>query len=185
MSDPKTLAAPFHYWKPRLYVGLFMLVLAFIGLIITEVRQDGAWDYWRVICIIFAVLSISLHIFLRKREMVSYLGTIWHEVFHWLGLMLCVTIISVMVEVGILGRFISSITILMLLALTTYLAGIYMEVTLVFVGIMLGLFTLGLSVVSAYFYPAVIPLSLIAAVVLWIYLKRKHVHHNAKNKDTP
>lgn len=185
MSELKNLAAPFHHWKPRLFVGLIMIILAFLGLIITEIKQDGAWEYWRVLCVIFAVLSISLHIFLRKREMVTYFGTIWHEVLHWLGLFLCVTIISVMVEVGFLARFVSSITVLMLLALTTYLAGIYMEVTLVFVGIMLGLFTLGLSVVSAYLYPALIPLSLLAMIALWIYLKRKHSHHKTKNEDAP
>lgn len=183
MNDTPSLSAPYHHWKARLYVGLTMLGLAFLGLIITEVRQDGAWYYWRALCVIFALLSMGLHFFLRKKETVSYMGTLWHEIFHWLGLLLSVTALSIMVDVGIFGRFLSSIVVVMLLALTTYLAGVYMEVTLIFVGFLLGLFALGLSIVSAYLYPIVIPLTILSGIALWIYLKRKHIHH--QKRETP
>ena len=180
MDDTKKISPPFHYWKARLYVGIVMLILSFFGLIVTELKQDGAWYYWRCLCVVFAALSIGLHLYLRKREQVSFLGTIWDEIFHWLGLFLAVIIISVMVEVGIIGRFLSSITVLMLLALTTYLAGIYMEITLVFVGLLLGALALGLSIVSAYLYPIVIPITALLGISLWIYLKRKYLHHKEK-----
>jgi len=177
MDDTKKSFPPFHHWKVRLYVGILMLILSFLGLIVTELKQDGAWYYWRCLCVVFAILSIGLHWYLRKTEQVSFLGTIWHEIFHWLGLFLAVIIISIMVEVGMIGRFLSSISVLMLLALTTYLAGIYMEITLVFVGLLLGILALGLSVVSAYLYPIVIPVTALLGLSLWIYLKRKHLHH--------
>lgn len=175
---------PFHYWKVRLYTALFMICLSFLGLIITEIRQEGAWHYWRILCLLFAIISISLHVFLRRHEKVSYIGTIWHEILHWLGLLLAVCILSVMVDIGILGRFLSSIAVMILLALSTYLAGIYMDVTLLFVGIFLGLFSLGLSFVSAYLYPALIPVVLIGAAVLWFYLRKKHRQHQDTTKGT-
>ena len=177
MDEPKKIFPPFHHWKARLYIGLLMILLSFFGLIVTELKQDGAWYYWRGLCVVFALLSIGLNWYLRKREQLSFLGTIWHEMFHWLGLFLAVIVISIMVEVGIIGRFLSSISVLMLLALATYLAGIYMEITLVFVGFLLGILALGLSVVSAYLYPIVIPLTALLGVSLWIYLKRKNLHH--------
>ena len=173
----------YHFLKLRFFISCLMIALAFVGLVVTELRQDGAWNYWRFLCIVFAIISIGMNFFLRKKEKVSFLATFWHELFHWLGLLFTVTIVSVMVEVGILGRFLSSITVLTLLALSTYLAGVYTDITLAFVGIVLALFTLGLSVVSAYLYPAIIPLILIMGLLFWIYLKRKHKHHNIENKE--
>jgi hypothetical protein len=183
MSQTQKPLHPFYHWKARLFTALFMIVLSFTGLIVTEIKQDGAWYYWRGLCIVFALLSISLHLFLRAKESVSYFGTIWQEVFHWLGLLFSVAIISVMVEVGIIGRFVSSIAVLLLLALTTFLAGIYMDITFVFVGVFLGLFALGLAIVSIYLYPIVIPLTVIGVFILWLFLKRKHKSHQQNLKE--
>lgn len=176
---------PFHYWKVRLYTALLMIALSLLGLIITEVKQEGAWHYWRVLCLLFAIISISLHVFLRRRESISYMGTILHEILHWAGLLLAVCILSLMVDIGILGRFLSSIAVMILLALSTYLAGVYMDVTLIFVGIFLGLFALGLSVVSAYLYPALIPIICLGGFALWLFLRKKHFSHKDQTKGTP
>jgi len=160
-----------------------MIALAFIGLVYTELKQDGAWNYWKFLCIVFAAISIGMNCFLRRKENVSFLGTFVHEIFHWAGLLFFVTIISVMVEVGIIGRFLSSIIILTLLAMSTYLAGVYTDISLAFVGVILGIFAIGLSLVSAYLYPAIIPVVLILGFLFWMYLKRKHKHHNNENKE--
>lgn len=184
MTHSSERQAPFHHWKARLFIGILMISLSFLGLVITEIKQDGAWNYWRFLSAVFAILSISLHLFLKRKESVSFLASFWHEVFHWLGLLLSVSVISIMVEVGILGRFVSSISVIMLLALTTYLAGIYTDITLIFVGVFLGLFAAGLSIVSAYLYPIVIPLIFIGIIVLWVLLKKKHVYHKSKTEDT-
>ena len=173
---------PFHFWKLRLYTGFFLIVLSFLGLIITEVKQDGAWHFWQVLCLLFATISIGLHFFLRKQESASYIATITHEIFHWLGLLLAVSILSIMVNIGIMGRFLSSIAVMLLLALSTYLAGIYGDITFVFVGVILGLFALGLSFVSAYLYPALIPLVVVAGGLLWFYLRKKHAYHKNNEK---
>ncbi len=69
---------------------------------------------------------------------------------------------------------------MLLLALSTYTAGIYMDATLLFVGIVLGLFVLGLSMISVYLYPALLVIVPVGCIALGIYLKKKHTQH----KDT-
>jgi hypothetical protein len=161
-----------------------MIALAFIGLIFTELKQDGAWNYWRFLCIIFAMISIGMNFFLRRKEKVSFLAAFVHEIFHWAGLLFFVTIISIMVEVGIIGRFLSSITILTLLAMSTYLAGVYTDISLAFVRVVLRYFCdrtfarISVSVSSNYTY-----CFNSGFFIFWMYLKRKHKHHNNENKE--
>lgn len=177
MRDREKIVPPFHYWKIRMGIGLCMIILAFVGLIVTELHQDGAWHYWRSLCLIFAALTIGMNFFLRRKEAHDFYGTLWHEILHWLGLLLAVTVVSIMVEVGIAGRFTSSITVVLLLALSTYLAGVYTDGTLLFVGLIIGGFAFGLSIISAYLYPVLIPMTAIILGCLLLYLKRQHRRH--------
>ena len=57
-----------HPWKSRFIVSIILLVLAFLGLIITDVTKDGGWIYWRIITPIFAIVSLWLSWYLRKRN---------------------------------------------------------------------------------------------------------------------
>ena len=180
MKDKQNLPLLFKYWKVRVYVGCIMILSAFSGLIFSEIKKDASWNYWRILCVLFAVCSVGLNTFIRKMEKVSFLGNLWHEIFHWLGLIVCLGILSIMVNVGVLDKFQSSIAILMLLALTSYIAGIYTDITLAFVGGSIAVIALGLTVVSAYLYPVLVPLIFLLGFSLWLYLRKKHIH-NDKN----
>ncbi len=114
-------------WKARSITGCLLLILAFIGLIITDVRHDGGWFYWRLLIPVYAIASLWLSWYLRKKNHGLGLKLIWQELLHWLGLVLAVLLLSSLVNIGIIGRFEAGLIILIMLALTTFLAGIYTE----------------------------------------------------------
>ncbi len=162
-----------HSWRIRLYVGIAMFLLAAIGVILTNIQRDGAWDYWRIVSIVFALLSLSMSGYFRRRKWTESIITLWHEVLHWAGLVFSILLLSSIVNLGIIGRYEASLQILMLLALATYLAGVYIDMMFLFLGGMLGLFAIGLSLMSVYLYSVVLPIAVLIMIVFFRYIRKK------------
>lgn len=166
-----------HSWKLRVCVGLIMLILGFIGMIVTDISKDGSWRYWRDISGVFAVLSLSLSIYLKKMGWKKAIFTLWHEIFHWLGLFLTIATVNYFVTIGVMGSFQAGLVALSLLAFAIYLAGVYIEPTFIPVGIVLGIFAAGSALFAAYIYSIILPLTALAALaVIWIIYRIRKAH---------
>ena len=74
---------PAHPWKARLSVGIIMLALAFLGMIVTDVRTVGGWDYWKWMVPVYAILALWLSWYVKRKQQTVSPITIWHEVLHW------------------------------------------------------------------------------------------------------
>lgn len=153
-----------HAWVARAIVGSLMLVLAFVGLVLTQIERTAAWDYWRGVAVGYALLSLSLSWYMRARGLRASLFTIWHEVWHWAGLLAAIYLTTIFLKIGFFARFPASVIVITLLALATFLAGVYIEPTFVVMGIILGLLGLSVAYVEVYLYNVIIP----AAVVLMV-----------------
>ena len=156
----------------RLCIGLLMLALSFIGLMISNTSENGAWIYWRAMVFVFAVLSIFLSWYLRSKQRVNMPSTIWREVVQWVGLGLAVYLISIFVNVGVIGQFQAGLMTLTLLALNTFTTGIYVEATFLAIGVALGLFALAAAIFIKYVYTIMLPIT-IGVVLLLIWISRK------------
>ena len=75
-----------HPFKPRMICGLLMLALGFIGVVVTDIKKNGAWEYWRILAIVYALISLGLSWHLKKQGWKTTILTIWHEIAHWAGL---------------------------------------------------------------------------------------------------
>ena len=160
--------------KIPLILGGIMLLLGFIGLILTDMFKDGAWIYWQFVVCIFALLSLGYNLYSKGKEWRSTLYTFWHELLHWVGLFLCLVILSFMVKIGILSRFVASLEILILLALTTYLIGVYFDKVFIGIGIVLGLFAATIALFEQFLYLITIPLIIVAlGLIFWVARQRK------------
>ena len=166
-----------HPWRARMMVGLFMLILAFVGLIITDTSKEGAWEYWRAMTPVYALLSIGLSLHLRKNTEISLKTEVWQEILHWLGLIGAVYLISAFVNMGLIGRFEAGLVILVLLSLATFLAGIYHDFIFFIVGSLLAAFSLGAAFLNEYLWSIMLPITLIAAVIM-AYLVYRNFHQN-------
>ena len=164
---------PHHPWRARLIIGLSMLLLAFIGLIVTDLMQDGAWIYWRVMVPVYAIMSIGLSWYLRRGKNHITVATIRHEVLHWAGLIAGVYLVSMFVNMGIVGRFEAGLEVLIMLALTTFIAGVYHDYIFLILGVLLGLFVAGAAFFTEYLYTVMLPLTIFAALVM-VWLIHRH-----------
>ena len=169
-----------HPWKARFIVGFIMIVVAFVGLVLSNLSEKISWEYWRITAALFAVLSIWLSAYLRKKTDSFSFTTIVREIFHWIALILGVLLFSLFVKVGIMGRFEAGIAILTTLSLVLFLAGIYIDPSFIVIGIILGLFSAGAAYMASYLYTIILPFAILAIGVLFlfVYFKRKHKHHS-------
>ena len=153
-----------------------MLLLAFLGMVITDVRTTGGWDYWKWMVPVYAILALWLSWYVRRQTQVASPITLWHELLHWIGLFLAVFLVSILVQLGTISRFIAGIFDLILISLAVFLAGIYVESTFILIGIILGIFALLTAFLVQYLYAFIVPLiaagALITAITAWISHKK-------------
>lgn len=163
---------PRHPWKARLSVGITMLVLAFLGMVVTGARTEGGWDYWKWVVPIYALLALWLSWYVHREQQTIRPITLWHEALHWLGLICAIFLVSHLVKLGTISRFIAGIFHLILLSLSVFLAGIYIESIFLLIGVILAIFALLTSILVEYMYSLVVPIILagilITALSIWI-----------------
>ena len=167
---------PSHPWKVRLLVGIIMLTLAIIGMAVTDIRTAGGWDYWKWMVPIYAILALWLSWYVKRQQQKVTPVLFWHEVLHWVGLICAIFLVSYLVHLGTISRFVAGVFQLILLSLAVFLAGVYIETTFIVIGLALGAFALMTAAFVQYVYALIIPI-VIAAVainvmVVW-YLHKK------------
>src|SRR3972149_3450015 len=169
----KSFSFSHHPFKARFFTGLFMILLAFIGLIVTEVKKDGGLDYWIVVSVLYVFSSLFLSWYLRHKEESHAVALIWHEIFHWFGLLLSVYLVTELVRIGMLNRFAASLVVVTLLGLSTFLAGVYIEKTFLLIGLLMGGIVVLIAFLTEYIYFFSIPLALVLIGLLFFFSRRR------------
>ncbi len=174
---------PKHPFRARALVALIMLALAFVGLVITDIRRDGALTYWQIMVPVFALLCLGLSLYIRRTITVIRPISIWHEVLHWVGLGASVALVWFYVHLGTIGRFEAGLFVLTLLALTTFLVGIYVDYSFLVIGIMLGFFAGAAAFVEEYLFSVMLPLTVLVGVGLYYLIRHRHKKHQAGHNE--
>lgn len=164
-----------HPWTARFVVGIIILLLTFIGLILTNMKASGAWQFWQIATIIIALLALGLSFYLKHMKAISTPALLWHEILHWLGLIGSVYIMSIYVDIGIISPFLGTLGVITLIAQAVFLAGIYIESTFLFIGIVLGLFAISIAWMETHIFLLIVPILIIAIVALGLFMRRKHL----------
>jgi len=162
-----------HHLRVKLIIGLIILGLAFIGLTLSHIRPNYGWIYWNLTIPIFALLCLFLSWYLRHKSCILPHKTIWHEIVQWVGLSLAVGLIFTFVHLDWMKRFEAGWIILTLLSLNIFITGIYVELTFLIIGIVLGLFTLGAALLIQHLYTIMLPITIVMVILLvWVAKKR-------------
>ena len=164
-----------HPWEAKIAVAILMLALAFLGMITTDIHSTGGWDYWRWVVPVYALLALWLSWYVKRKTQVLSPITLWHELFHWAGVILAVFLVTCFVNLGSLSRFNAGLFDLTLLALGIFLAGVYIESTFILIGLILGLFAYMAAFVAQYLYAFLIPIFVagVAIIALTIWLSHR------------
>lgn len=164
------------HWKIRLFLTVFMLILAFIGLIITysvSIESPISWYAWLIIGPIYAILAIVLAIYFRKNKNDLAFG-VWHEIIHWIAFIVALFVLHVYVHTGLVGKFEGGLFILDILAFSVLISGIYLDATFLVVGIVLTIFALLVSILTKYLaIILIVVVILIAATITFFMIRRK------------
>ena len=167
------------HMKARMVVSLILLVLSAFGVLVTDFAPNFAWNYWIYVIPLFAILCIWLTWLVSRNHEVRGV-TIWHEILHWVGLMLAVYIVSVVVHSGIISFLVGGVFILTLLALTMFLAGVHFDAMYFVIGIILGAMAIVTTLLVKYLIFILIPVIIIVAILFYWRFR-----HNRKSVSMP
>lgn len=167
-------------WKARFAVGIVMLVLAFFGMVITDVYKGGSWDYWKWVVPVYALLALWLSIYVKKKKETYSPRVLVNEALHWSGLIGTIFLTSYFSGLGLMSRFEVGIIHLVLISLAVFLAGIYIESIFLFIGLCLAAFAFLAAVFVEYIYAIAIPVLAGCAILfgIWVWISHRNAHSN-------
>jgi hypothetical protein len=167
-------------FKARLIIAALMLALAFICLILLDFHSHAFWFYIKIMCGCYAILSIWLNWFVNRNNRAMTIISIWHQILHWIGLLIMIYIVSTLVSSGMLNSSQAAMVTLILLAFSIFIAGVYTDATFMLIGLTLSAFAIGAALVKSYAPLILSPIIAIAAlaILLLLYLQRRKEQKN-------
>jgi len=164
-----------HHWKAHIIVALFLVIISFVGMFVTNFFQSVAWFYWDFMIPVFALLCIVLSWLDATGHHLDGV-TLLHEILHWASILATIYLVSVFVHYGIVSHIDAGLFVLTLLALGTFLAGVYINKTFYFISVAQALFILA----TLLFIKYLIIISVILIVILLVFLFIRYRHAKAK-----
>ncbi len=162
------------HFKARIFVFGAMLVMGFIGLVIMDLHHKSFWLYAQITSVVFALLSIWLYWYIDRTSETEMIATIWHQILHWVGLLILIYLTTFFVSTGIMGTTQAGLMSITLLALSVFLAGVYTDPMFLLIGITLGIFAVGAAMVQAYLSVIMVPVIIVVAIAIYVIL---HIQH--------
>ena len=145
-------------WKIRLGVLCTMLVLALVGMGLTQSSESGAWEYWLFVVVVYAALGLWKSTRRAKQTGQSISKSILRELTHWGMLIGFLAVLLFLERREVINRDSASYFALMLLALSCCMAGIHIDWLLLVVGVVLTIMLVAMATLEQY------------SVVLWLIM---------------
>jgi hypothetical protein len=160
-----------HYWKIHALIALALILISFIGVLITNFIPSAAWKYWNISIPIFALLCIGLNWADNQSHSLAF-KLLLQEVLHWSGVLLTIYLVSIFVHYGLISNIDAGLFVLTLLALGTFMAGIYLNKTFYIISVIQALFVC--SMIFFIKYLIIISIILIFAFFILIVWRSRH-----------
>ena len=135
-----------------------MLLLALIGMGLTQSFENGAWEYWLFVVIVYAALGLWRSIRTGNEQERALRQLIIRQLGHWSILLAFLGIVVILERNEIITRSNASDFSLMMMALGCCLAGIHFDWMLMIVGAVLTIMLVALAALEQY------------TVVLWVIM---------------
>ena len=171
---PWTSRIQAHLLQRLLIVGA-LCVLVMIGLFLTNVNHLWARFYWSAMFPIFGIVSLGQELLGPSLEPGQEWKRIFQQVLHWLGPIIAVRIVFLQLERGQMDADAVALMTLLILAVTCFMAGVYIERSFYWVSVVLGLAAIVGTEVEAYIWMllAIAILAIAVTVFAAIALRRR------------
>jgi hypothetical protein len=154
-----------------LWLFIVMLVLAVVGVAITQVEHAGGKLYWLFLVVVYAGISVVRTWQKANRQGTSGFPMIRAQILHWLGALVAINIVLLFESGDVASRGAAADYSLLILALSCYLAGVHFNWSYSLLGGLLLVMALGLGYLDQLsLYALVIP---VAVLAVWVFSKRK------------
>lgn len=161
--------------KIHIVLGIILLLLAFLGVLLTSWQNPYIHAYWLGLVFVYALSSLGLSWFSHSNHSLT-LSEAGRELLHWFGLIVTIYLVEHFKQMGLFSTPISSLVELLLLALTTFLAGVHFNSMFLLIGLFLGLIALLSVIIFEYLSFILLPILIVFIVVLWWQMYRKYPH---------
>jgi len=153
----------------RMYIYMALIALSIGGIAIMDYSAEyGLW-YWLAMAVIFGATSVGL----AWRNVNQSGETHWHQVrrqaLHWLTLIVGLLLVFLMQRFDALDATTSGIVALLMLAVTTVLAGVHFDWRLAVLGLILAATYVAAVVSEGFFWVLLI----VAVVVMFVLVRSK------------
>lgn len=145
-------------WKTQFYVLCAMLLMALVGMGLSQAMENGAWAYWLFVVVVYAGLGMWRTTRKAKQEGRPVKALISRELIHWSVLLAFLGILLLLERREIIDRESASDFALLLLAFSCCLAGLHFDWLLLIMGIVLTVMLVAMATLEQY------------AVVLWLIM---------------
>ncbi len=164
-SDEKGFAKKIHTEEAIL---ITLMALSAIGIGVTNFRPAGSFWYWASMAPVFAAVSIYMGWSKARRRGEGMSRIIRVQILHWIGLLAALVLIYFLFKrTGRIDYNQLALISLLVLALTTFLAGVHFDWRFMVVGIVLGACVAGAAFVEQVVWMIVIPI--VVAIVLIVF----------------
>jgi uncharacterized membrane protein len=119
-------------------VYLILIVLAVIGVAYTDVAPGKSTWYWEVMAPLFGLFCVISEWFRVKEKGLGRMELIRTQILHWGAFLFLIWLVFLPVVQQNLNSDITGNILLIMLALSTFLAGVYLNWRLCVVGILMG-----------------------------------------------
>jgi len=163
----------------RLILVGILVVLAMLGLFLTNISVSNARWYWSAMFPAFGLISICYEVTKPRVEGSHLPQMMLRQVLHWLGPIVAVRIVFLELVRGQMDANSVALVTLLLLATTSFLAGVNFERGFIWIGGLLAILTVAGTEFEAYLWgiSAVAILAIGLAIISAILLRR---HRRAK-----
>ena len=137
-------------WKIQFGILCGMLLLALIGMGLSQATEKGAWEYWLFVVIVYAALGLWRSIRKAKQDGKPVKQLIGSQLAHWAVLLAFLAVLLLLERREIINRQSASDVALLLLALSCCLAGVHFDWLLMIVGVFLTIMLVAMATLEQY-----------------------------------
>jgi len=152
---------------------VLLVVLSGIGVIVNDyAAPQTAFRMWLWMTPLFGVVSTAAAWSRAQRRGDPVGAIVPTQVVHWLGVVGAVLLIYILQAYGRMASEAAGSAVLVVLALATFLAGVYSDWRLSVLGVVLGVTVVGFAYVERVAL-VIVPLLLVAIIGLVVYMRRQ------------
>lgn len=158
---------PWNRLKLRVAGTLLILLLSVVGIGFIDVRSERAFPFWTVLVVVAGLTSMGLAA-VSQRGKGGVLGMVLRQGLHWLGLLIGLWLLRYLYQTAYVEAEAAAVFAVMLLTLTTWLAGVHFDPMFLAVSVLLASVAYLNTIVERYLVFLVLVLvAIVALTLLW------------------